>query len=290
MPADNTFLRKTIEKALRDLPAMPTIVLRVLEETDKPDVEIKEVERLIASDQALAMKVLRVVNSAYYGLPRQVASINQSIVILGVQQIRNLVLSIAAAGVMKPKNKAEEQAMRRFWVHSYSAAAVAKRLGKIKNISAKEQELVFVAGLLHDIGKLFLFIHFGDTYNELVGFAIEDNVTLEKAETQYLGMSHADVAGEMARAWNLPEPLIDVIAGHETYIPAPEEQRTLSLVQYADYCCKHLYYEEGQTPVFETSEPVLRWLGLTSENAKEIEATVAECLEEARELMGAIAA
>src|SRR4051794_5341481 len=90
------FLRQSIERAMTDLPALPNVVSRVLEEAEKPDASAAAIEKMIAADQALTSKVLRVVNSAYYGLSGQVTSLGQAIVILGLPQIRNLVLSVSA--------------------------------------------------------------------------------------------------------------------------------------------------------------------------------------------------
>src|SRR4051812_44649147 len=97
---DNKFVRLSIEKSLRDLPALPGIVARVLQETEDPDASAHGIEKLLSSDQALASKVLRVVNSAYYGLSGQITSLSQAIMILGIPQVRNLVLSVSAVSVM----------------------------------------------------------------------------------------------------------------------------------------------------------------------------------------------
>lgn len=283
---DNRFLKKTIEKALRDLPPMPTVVSKILEETEKQEVNAHEIERLITSDQALAIKVLRVVNSAYYGLSRQISSLNQAIVILGVQQIRNLVLSFGALQSLKPKNKEEELAMQRFWKHSFGAAAVAQMIFKQKRFSLKEAELASVGALLHDIGKLFLYIHFGDTYLELVQYAIENQVKLEDAEVEFLGLTHGELGGEMARVWKLPDNLVEVIEKHEGKLESTTEYQVHRLVQFADAFCKHIYYTDGPTPILQPSEELCDWIDLSPDALAELEEIVKSRIEEACSVLG----
>lgn len=290
MQADNRFLRKTIEKALRDLPPMPTVVGKVLAETEKPEVNAQEVERLIATDQALAIKVLRVVNSAYYGLSRQISSLNQAIVILGVQQIRNLVLSVGAMATIQPKTPEEHENLRKFWKHSFGAASVAQYLGKMKKLPLKDTEVAFVASLLHDIGRLFLYIHFGDTYSELTQYAIENEVSLEQAELEFLGMTHGEVGGEMTRAWKLPDQLVTLIERHESSYDAELDSETHFIVQIADYLCKHIYYGEGPTPACELDAAAWDWLGMDDDEIAELRQTVEERIEEASALLGLMAA
>src|SRR5215207_6784467 len=102
MAEGNTFVRTSIEKSVQDLPALPTVVMRILKETESTDTCAQTIERMLGSEQALASKVLRVVNSAYYGLSGQVTSLSQAVMILGMPQVRNLVLSVSAVSVMKP--------------------------------------------------------------------------------------------------------------------------------------------------------------------------------------------
>src|ERR1700712_3732037 len=113
------FVRRQIARALQDLPALPSVVGKVLSETENPNATAASIEKMISSDQVLASKVLRVVNSAYYGLSGQVTSLGQAIVILGMQQIRNLVLSVCALSQVKPTTPRQHEVLKQFWLHSF---------------------------------------------------------------------------------------------------------------------------------------------------------------------------
>src|SRR5579862_2853858 len=143
------FIQRSIQKTLRELPALPDAVLRVVEETNKQDPSAQQIERFVSSDQALASKVLRVVNSAYYGLSGQVTSLSQSIMILGIQQVRNLVLSVGAISMFEVKGPRQQDTLRRFWLHAFSCAAAAQIIATAKKLDRNSQETVFVGGLLH---------------------------------------------------------------------------------------------------------------------------------------------
>lgn len=285
----NSFVKKSIEKALTDLPALPAVVARVLQETERPDGSAATVERLIAADQALASKVLRVVNSAYYGLAGQVTSLSQAIVILGMQQVRNLVLGVSAIGSMKPKTARQQEVLRQFWLHSFGAAAAAGILSKKKGISPKDQETLFVAGLLHDIGRLFLFCNFTQTYDQVLKYAYEKQISIEDAEVKLLGVSHAEIGADMARFWQLPAVITDLIAGHEGPF-AEDQDPMLFTLHYADMITKDLYFHES-APCQPAADPVATaWVGLNDIEAAGLLAETRQKVDDAAQLFGMIAA
>ena len=282
---DNRYLRKTIEKAVRDLPALPAVVNRVLIELEKPSTGAAVLERLISTDQALTMKVLRVVNSAYYGLPGQVSSLGQAIVILGQQQIRNLLLSVGAISNLQPRTARQRETLREFWKHSFSTATVTQTLVKMKGLSAKDQEVAFVGGLLHDIGRLFLFVNFTEVYDDLLAYASERDIVVEEAEAMFLGMTHGEVGEEMARTWRLPEVLCNLIAHHEGPFQAGADPLEMT-VHYADNLTKYLYYPPETHHLVKVDPLVQDWLALSEEDVESIKRSVEERMNEALDLFG----
>ncbi|MFQ3587197.1 MAG: HDOD domain-containing protein [Fimbriimonadaceae bacterium] len=207
-------IRKHIRQSLQDLPALPQVVTRILQETQKDDVSAVVLERLIGSDQALAAKTLRVVNSAYYGMESQVSSLSQAVVILGMQQLRNLVLSLSAISLMKARTPRQQELQRKYWMHAMATASSAQLIGKKKKFETKEMESVFVGGLLHDIGRLFLYTNFTETYIEVEKIARQTGVSPEEKEREKLGVSHCEVGTELAKMWRFPEELAEFIADH----------------------------------------------------------------------------
>lgn len=285
----NSFVKKSIEKALTDLPALPAVVARVLQETERPDGSAATVERLISADQALTSKVLRVVNSAYYGLAGQVTSLSQAIVILGMQQVRNLVLSVSAIGSMKPKTSRQHEVLRQFWLHSFGAAAAANLISKKKGIAPKDQETLFVAGLLHDIGRLFLFCNFTQTYDQVLKYATEKQITIEEAEAKLLGIGHAEIGADMARFWQLPTAITDLIGGHEG--PFDESTNSMFLaLHYADVITKDLYFDETSAITQEPDPRSVAWLGLNDIEHASLLSEIRQKVDDAAQLFGMIAA
>jgi putative nucleotidyltransferase with HDIG domain len=282
---DNRFLRRTIEKAVRDLPALPAVVSRVLVEMEKPNTGAAQLEKFIATDQALTMKVLRVVNSAYYGLPGQVSSLGQAIVILGQQQIRNLLLSVGAISNLHARTPRQLETLRQFWKHSFSTASAAQNLAHIKGLSSKDIEVAFVGGLLHDIGRLFLFVNFTEVYDDLVTYAGERDMVVEEAETMFLGMSHGEIGEEMARTWRLPEVLCNLIGRHEGPFQVGSEPLEM-VVHYSDCLTKHLYFPPESHHLIKVDSYAQEWLALSPEDVEAVRQGVEQHMQEAIDILG----
>jgi HD-like signal output (HDOD) protein len=282
---DSAFIKRSIERALKDLPALPSVVAKVLEETERPEACAIDIERLISSDQAMASKVLRVVNSAYYGMSGRVTSLSQAIVILGLQQIRNLVLSVGAISLMQPRTKRQQETLRQFWLHAFGTGAATQIIGKRKMFDSKDVEAMFVGGLLHDIGRLFLFSNFTQTYDEVIRYAEENQIRLEEAEVLLLGMHHGQVGEAMAQQWRLPEALVTMIAHHEG--PFSEEATSMQFcVHIGDHITKHLYFDQKQSSLCVLDPLALAWLDFSDEEYESLKEATQEKVEEAAQLFG----
>ncbi len=222
-------IRAKIARAIQELPALPIVVTKVLEETQRETVSATEIERLIGSDPAIATKTLRIVNSAYYGMSKQIGSLSQAVVILGVQQLRNLVLSVGAMSMFKAQTVSVKEAHHKFWLHSIASASAGLTLARKKCLPSHEQEVAFVGGLLHDIGRLFLFTNFTDTYLE-VDRRYREGEDLEVLEMRVLGLTHAQVGQVLARIWHFPDPLAELMGSHSG--PFDSETDTLLLTMH----------------------------------------------------------
>lgn len=286
---DNQFVRLSVEKSLRDLPALPAVVTRVLKETENPDVSAQTVEKLLGSDQALASKVLRVVNSAYYGLGGQVTSLSQAIMILGMPQVRNLVLSVSAISTMKPKTARQQETLKLFWLHAFAAAATTQIIAKEKRMNIQDAEVMFLSGLLHDIGKLFLFCMFSQTYDQVLKYAEEKRISTVEAESRLLGITHGEIGGMMSKAWNLPACLHVLIERHEGPISLDDDP-TAFVVHAADRLNEHLYFSTEDPTLKPMDELVLNWLAMDADSLDNLRFKVAQQLEEASALFGLLAA
>lgn len=286
---DNKFVRLSIEKSLRDLPALPGIVARVLKETESPDASAQSVEKLLSSDQALASKVLRVVNSAYYGLSGHVTSLSQAIMILGLSQVRNLVLSVSAVSLMKPRTPRQQEMLKRFWLHAFGTAAATQLIAQEKRMKVNDSEALFLGGLLHDIGRLFLYSMFTQTYDQVLKYAADKQIPVLDAERRMLGLTHSDIGATMANAWKLPQALVDLIEKHEGPFESPCDQ-TIFAVHAGDRLTQHLYYEDESIPSLPVDPVVEEWLSFDQEQLDELRAKTDRKLDEASALFGLLSA
>ena len=288
--ASSNFVKLKIQKALKDLPALPEVVNRVLKETENPDCSAATVERMLLSDQALTSKVLRVVNSAYYGLSGQVSNLGQAIVILGVQQIRNLVLSVGAINVFEAKTPRAQEMLRLFWLHSFGTAAAAHLLAQDRRMPGDEQEAMFVAAIMHDLGKLFLFANFTELYDDVTKYSRKHDCPILAAEKKMLGLTHCQVGEEMTRRWLLPAPLVELIAQHEGPFTGGESD-AVYCVHVGDAVTVHLYHPEEEPPRPIVIDPkAAEWLGRSDEELAELVSETSGCVEEAARSFGLMAA
>src|SRR5579862_2054180 len=289
MNLDNKFVRMSIEKSLRDLPALPGIVSRVLKETENPDCSAQTIEKLLSSDQALASKVLRVVNSAYYGLSGQITSLSQAIMILGMPQVRNLVLSVSAVSTMKPKTLRQQETLKLFWLHAFGTAAATQIIAHQKRMKVYDIEALFLGGLLHDLGKLFLYSMFTQTYDQVLKYAEDKQIPVIEAEQKLLGLNHGQIGASMAVAWKLPQALVDLIQKHEGPFQESEDP-TMFVVHIGDNITQHLYYESEQIVMLPIDPVAEQWLGFDEQQLEDLKEQTDRKIEEASALFGLLAA
>jgi len=187
---------------------MPAVVSDVLRITEDPASEMSQVSQKIQSDPALTAKILRVANSSYYGMKQYVGTLKLALVILGVREIRNIVLGISVFETLRAKG-ADVRIGQEIWAHSLRVGAIAKNLGTEMGLGLQGEE--FITGLLHDIGKMVLLCQLGDDYARFYEEYKNDQQTLYTVELEEFGFTNADVAMALARRWNLPQALADAL-------------------------------------------------------------------------------
>jgi len=208
-------LEKVILRSLGDLPAMPQVVLKIKEIIADPDSDFKDVERTIQTDQALVGKVLKLVNSAYYGQRERVSSLKRAAVILGNNALSEL---ITVAGSLRLLNRSLNGygiKSRGFWVHSLMVA-----YGAMFHITNREQHLAndaFISGLLHDLGKTILDPYISErkeTFDKCIKEKKDDVV---RAEIMTLGLNHAEIAAKVFKRWHFPKQIQNAVRYHHNF-------------------------------------------------------------------------
>jgi putative nucleotidyltransferase with HDIG domain len=213
---------------IRQLPPLPAVISRLMDVVQNSESSAEDVSRVLASDQHLTGKVLRLVNSSFYGMSRKIATITRAVVILGYQAIRHLALGLAACQAFQDQKSALDR--ERFWTHSLSCAATAQLVARQTGLPVPEE--AFVAGLLHDIGRMALSVA---GPREFAGLRPAPAGQLIAREKEVLGMSHAQAGAQLLEHWKLPEALCRVVRFHHSArLVSAAEEPLLTAVMLAD--------------------------------------------------------
>ena len=214
------------------MPSLSTTVSKVLEICSRPDTVPNDLNRVIALDPVLAGQVLKLINSAYYSLMNKVTSLTRAIIMLGLNTVKNLALSTAIIRSVSKAKKSRALPIRAFWAHSIAVGVMAKLLAAGRGLSLAEREEYFVAGLLHDLGK----IPIGDEYTEVLARVETAQEPLVTVEQQVLGLDHEEVGAMIATKWKLNAVLTDAICHHHAPELAAAAHRDLvATVALADF-------------------------------------------------------
>lgn len=234
-------------KQCPNLPSLPAIAMEVLDLTQKADVDIAEIARTISKDPALSGKILRTVNSSFYGRSQSVGTISHALVILGLQSVKTLVLGFSLVTNLA-KNKGKGFKHLGFWKHSIYAATAARTLAAKLHIV--QQEEAFLAALLMDIGVLVFDSVMGDEYGAVCE-QVKTHEELYLAEQAALGMSHADAGSLLASIWKLPPLLATPIARHHAPAEVSDVQlrKLTELVHLASRCADVFVDEQAAEPI-----------------------------------------
>lgn len=204
--------RSEILTRIQKLPAFSTTVVRLSALVNDPDADAGEFEAVVQPDLALTANLLRMANSAYFGLSRRIATAREAITLLGLRRVFELGAMAAVDAVVPETLPGYGIDAGVFWSHSVAVAVVAERLAKERKLATPA--LTFTAGLLHDIGKLVISNFLADRLEALRSQLAAGAPSLVDCERQFLGADHAQIGAELAAVWNLPEEVVKVVAFH----------------------------------------------------------------------------
>lgn len=258
---------------LKQLPALPAAVMEVIASFSDPDLDSHELAQKIGLDQGLSARMLRVANSSFYGLPRQVASIQDAVMVLGFSSVRSLALAAGIAGAF-PVSSASF-AWPEHWKRSMLAGVYARSLAGCLNL---DRETAFSAGLFHDIGLAVLAFCAPEQLVRAQASAAEGD--LLAAEREVLGFDHAQLGGEVAKNWNFPASIEQAIRCHHTALAT--DGAMLDLVTHAAHLLSLADMAQADVPT-SLPEDLTRVLGLDADKLR-------QCLPSAEELDAASAA
>jgi putative nucleotidyltransferase with HDIG domain len=246
-----------------ELPTLPSVFFTINKMLNDPRTSAMDVGIAIASDQVITSKILRLVNSAFYGFTNRVSTISHAIAILGFSSTKNVVLTTSVLHSLNLKKPIDDFNLEAFWKHSVAVGAIAKLVAF--EVLPQKQEEAFVAGLLHDIGKLILAICAPEDFVECIEFAVKKDILFVEAEQEILGIDHTGIAAWINEKWKLPSEIAAVITNHHKKAEVSGEfAKLVAIVQVSDVLTRGLqfgYACDYSVPVLD--EGILDTLGLT---------------------------
>ena len=274
-----------IERFISGMPSLPATAARVLELCNDPRTSPNDLNRVITLDPILTGQVLKLVNSAYFSFNKQVTTIPRAIIILGMNTIKNLVLSTAVLNTLENATSINALFMEQFWLHSVCTGVAAKQIAIIKEIPEAEREQYFVGGLLHDLGKIPLAHMFPVAYNEIIKAGSTEHVPVNMDENKAFGTNHARAGGIIAKKWRLGEIMTDCLEfHHEPQSSDPKTRLTVQIIALANLFSNFFgtFHKHGEFLDKSNVYNVFENYGISPHTLDELEINVAQEIEKAR--------
>jgi len=229
----------TLEKLLDipELATLPTVTTKILQEIEDNNVDIRKVAHTIETDAPLTAKVLKVANSAIYGLRTPVSNIVQAIITIGLNRLANIVIGISIfSRFMLRSQEYAKQLMEKFWWHSASTGVVSKSLAN--KIGRNYKEMEFIGGLLHDFGKLILMQYRLSDYVKAIELTTNEGILDVEAEKKIFGFDHLEVGSFIAKKWKLPNAIVNVMGYHSKLNFLKEDVELAAVIRFSDLLCE----------------------------------------------------
>lgn len=238
-------LRGVISR-IHNLPTPAVVLNQINKVINNPNTSAYDVAAIISEDPAISAKVLKLTNSAFYGIPRTVINIKQAIIILGLEAVKSLILS-ASVFDMFARNQIEKEYQEQFWRHSLACAFAARIIARsFKTKTLLEGEISFSAGLLHDVGKLVICGFMPEEHKSVKALMEKEKLQNHEAEEKVFGFNHAHVGGVLAESWHLPENLHNAIVFHHNPKDSKTNKEQNYIIHFANYLSKLLDKSESE--------------------------------------------
>jgi putative nucleotidyltransferase with HDIG domain len=241
-------------RGVTDLPTIPEITARVSALLDNPDVELEEVADLILTDQVMAARVIKIVNSPLFRPMHEIRSLKRALIYLGFRRIREIALTCSIIKAFEGENGAFD--IKTFWQHSFGVGIVSKIIAQ--RVRYPEVEKAYICGIVHDIGEVFLSNYLKNDFEKIIDLIKGTSHSFIDAEILLLGTSHCEIGLCMANKWNFPQEYCDVIAHHHAPQNATLDPMLVAIVNLADLFCsvRQLDYGGREWVSFNLAEEV----------------------------------
>ena len=257
-------MNRELEQAIMtagDLPTIPVVATKVMQLIENEKATADELAKVVASDPAVAARVLKISNSSFYGCQRQIQTLSSAIVILGFNTLKSLVVAASVKQVYKPFGLTEQM----LWEHSFGAGLAARIIASSTRLANEEE--AFLAGLFHDIGKIIMNNLDRDKFQMVIQRCYNDGIPFDEAEKNIYPFCHDEVGAYVIKKWNFPDSLFTSILQHHRLEFSTDEDISLvnltAVINLADQFCKKLGIGEREawediTPAFSKAADLLK--------------------------------
>ncbi|MBN1970463.1 MAG: HDOD domain-containing protein [Candidatus Delongbacteria bacterium] len=254
----------SIIKNIKDLPTLPNIIIKIIAVVNDPLSSANDIKKLIENDYVQTARVLKLVNSSFYGFSKNVSKVTTAIVIIGYNEIKNLLISCSVYDVFKKSHKLDNQYfdMQNFMDHSLGTAICARMIGEM--LKYNEPEELFVGGLLHDIGKIILYQYFHEDFIEALK-QIGHKVYFQN-EREFIGFTHNEIGLILTEHWSMPEKIRDMVTYHHYYHFSKLFKQESAIIYLADSITRTMKigeYDKTNPPIADDN--LLEFLGVNEE-------------------------
>ncbi len=240
--------------AVDDLPTIPAVATKVLQMVDDPDVSVEEIADLMLTDQVMTARIMKLINSPVYKPAQEITSLKRALVYLGLRHVREIALTTSVISAFDGTAGALD--LNAFWEHSFGVGMVSKIIAK--KVGYQDLEKAYIAGIIHDLGEVFLSNFLREQFMEVLNYIKVHPVTLGDAEKLLLGTTHCEIGLCMARKWNFPDAYCDIIANHHDPAAATVDPILCAIVNLSDLFCtvRELNYGGIEWVSFNLNEQV----------------------------------
>ena len=275
---------------ISDLPTLPSTLMKIWTILESPDSSSADIEEVIALDQSLAAKVIRLANSPYYHTPSEIGSVKSAIVNVGFDAVRNLVIAVSVTSMLKKLNSTNKYfPLKEFWRHCVGTGVAAREFAD--KVQGVDKELCFCAGILHDIGKFAMNLLLPEKYAEVLSLAARANMFIEDAEERVTGTNHSMIGELFASHWSFSRPLRRIIGDHHKPLDDVDDEFLLevAVIQLADGAVRDIEFGfPGDFRKSDVSERLFDLFEIDDQFFEQFQNTIFEKIEIAGEILNLV--
>ncbi|MCK5077831.1 MAG: HDOD domain-containing protein [Calditrichia bacterium] len=221
---------------IENIATIPGNAFQIIQLINDPDSSLNAISKLIEQDMSLTTKILKIANSPFIGYISKVDTVQRALTILGLNQVKNMVLAIALYSAFVNFKETENFSREKFWQHSFGTGQIARTFANKLNIHMRGEE--FVGGVIHDVGKIIIDQYFPEKFEEILKYSKDNQMPLIESEQKILGADHMEIGGWILKKWQFPENLISVVSYHHNPSKSEKHQELVSIIQISEVFCE----------------------------------------------------